>query len=164
MRQDFSIYADHRELIGVRELKLTTGELANASDSYVKISIPKKNPFKEGIPHVKVTNKFAAARRNDGGRMHDRGPISRQQTTDSDTGRRKSRAIRNELSDCNRRGAFTRVHNAAYPGTCSARRIARAIYDRRCGLRPEARLSGFLPDGRRQLHGVRRSDLLSPTA
>ena len=74
---------------------------------------------------------------------------------------REPRAIRNELSRRNRRGAFTRAHTAAYPGTPNTGRITRAIYDRRCGLRPAASLSGFLSDGGRQLHGVRRSDLVS---
>ena len=39
--------------------------------------------------------------------------------------------------------------------------IQRAIYDRRYGLRPTARLSGFLRDAGRQLHGACRRDAVS---
>src|SRR5215510_2580742 len=121
-------------------------------------------PLKEEIPYVKVTDDLMAPRRTDGGGMHDRVPISRQQTTDSDTGRRKPRSIRNELSECKGRSALARAHTAPYPGTLGPGRITRAIHDRRRGLRAAAGLSGFLPDGRRQLHGVRRSDLVSEIA
>ena len=86
--------------------------------------------------------------------------LASRQPTAIEVGR-EPRAIRNELSRRNRRGAFTRAHAAAYPGTPNTGRITRAIYDRRCGLRPTASLSGFLSDGWRQLHGVRRSDLVS---
>src|SRR5262249_29385212 len=118
-------------------------------------------PLKEEIPYVKVTDDFMAPRRSNGDRMHDRGPISRQQTTDSDTSRRKPRSIRNELSECKGRGGLARAHAAPYPRTVSPGRIPRLIYDRRCRLWTAAGLSGSLPDGRRQLHGVRRSDFVS---
>src|SRR5262249_25820599 len=98
-------------------------------------------PLKEEIPYVKVTDDFMAPRRSNGGGMHDRGPISRQQTTDSDTSRRKPRSIRNELSECKGRGALARAHTAPYPGTRGPGRITRAIYDRRRGLRAAAGLS-----------------------
>jgi hypothetical protein len=96
------------------------------------------------------------------GWMHDRVPISRQQTTDRDASGREPRAIRNELSKRNRRDAFAGVYTGR-PDADRASRIQRAVYDRRYGLRPTARLSGFLFDGGRQLHGVRRSDLVSET-
>ena len=120
----------------------------------------KKHKRRE-ITYVKVINNLGAhgvARRRG---MHDRGSISRQQTTDSNTVGREPWAIRNELSKRDRRGAFARVHAARYPGTVSPGRITRTIYDRRCGLWPAAGLSGLLSDGRRQLHGARRPYLLS---
>ena len=95
--------------------------------------------------------------------LYDAGPISRQQTTDSDTSCRDPRAIRNELSKRNRAGAFARGDTARSPGTDSAGRRTRTIYDRRCGLRPAAGLSGFLSDEGRQLHSTRRSHELSVT-
>src|SRR5215475_7524051 len=104
-----------------------------------------------------------APRRTDGGGMHDRVPISRQQTTHSDASGRESRAIRNELSERNRRGAFAGV----YPGRPDADRtgrIQRAFYDRRYGLRPTARLSGLLRDESRRLHAARRWDAVSAIA
>src|SRR5262249_59998087 len=84
-----------------------------------------------------------------GGRMQDRGPISRQQTTHSDASGRESWAIRNELSERNRRDAFAGV----YPGRSDADRtgrIQRAIHHWRYGLRPTARLSGLLRDETRR--------------
>src|SRR5215475_16009515 len=156
--QLFCLYADHRWLIRPRELRLTICERTTPPQ------IDAKKPLKEEIPYVKVTDDLMAPRRTDSGGMHDRGPISRQQTTDSDTGCRKPRAIRNELSECKGRGALARAHTAPYPGTLGPGRITRAIHDRRCRLRATAGLSGFLPDGRRQLHGVRRSDLVSEIA
>src|SRR5215510_4810634 len=156
--QLFCLYADHRWLIRPCELRLTICERATPPQ------IDVKKPRKEEISYVKVTGNLMVSRRTNGGRMHDRGPISRQQTTDSVTSGRKPRSIRNELSDCNRRGALARAHTAPYPGTPSPGRIPRAIHDRRCRLRAAAGLSGFLPDGRGQLHGVRRSDLVSEIA
>ena len=95
-----------------------------------------------------------------GGRMYDRGPISRQPTTDSDGSGRKPRAIRNELSKRNRRDAFTGVCPGR-PDADRTGRIQRAIYGRRYGLRPTARLSGFLRDEGRRLHAARRWDAVS---
>jgi hypothetical protein len=115
------------------------------------------------IMYVKVINNLGADRRTGRGGVHEPGPISRQQTTDSDTSCRDPRAIRNELSKRNRAGAFARGDTARSPGTDSAGRRTRTIYDRRCGLRPAAGLSGFLSDGWRQLHGAGRSDLVSET-
>jgi hypothetical protein len=105
---------------------------------------------------------FDALRCTNGGWMHDRVPISRQQTTDRDGSGREPRAIRNELSKRNRRDTFAGVYTGR-PDADRTSRIQRAVYDRRYGLRPTARLSGFLCDGRRQLHGDRRSDLVSET-
>ena len=48
--------------------------------------------------------------------LYEPGPISRQQTTDSDTGGRDPRAIRNELSERNRTGAFAEVTQPAIQG------------------------------------------------
>ena len=155
--QLFCLYADHQWLIRALEHRLTIRALTPPH-------VNAKSQLKEEIPYVKVTDDLMAPRRTDGGGMHDRVPISRQQTTDSDTGRRKPRSIRNELSECKGRGALARAHTAPYPGTRGPGRITRAIYDRRCRLRATAGLSGFLPDGRRQLHGVRRSDLVSEIA
>ena len=89
--------------------------------------------------------------------LYEPGPISRQQTTDSDTGGRQSRTIRNELSERNRTGAFARGHTTGHPGTLPAGRRTRSVYDRRCGLRPTASLSSLLSRRGRQLHGARRS-------
>src|SRR5215475_7756932 len=103
---------------------------------------------------------FDALHCTNGGRMHDRVPISRQQTTNSDASGRESRAIRNELSERNRRGAFPGV----YPGRPDADRtgwIQRAIHHWRYGLRPTARLSGLLRDETRRLHAARRRDAVS---
>jgi hypothetical protein len=106
------------------------------------------------------TQIFDAVRRPNGGRMHDRGPISRQQTTHSDASGREPRTIRNELSERNRRNAFAGVYTGR-PDADRTNWVQRAIYDRRCGLRPTARLSSFLRDAGRQLHGTGRSDELS---
>src|SRR6059036_177542 len=86
---------------------------------------------------------FDAHRYTNGGWMHDRVPISRQQTTDRDASGREPRAIRNELSKRHRRSAFAGVYTDR-PGADRASRIQRAIYDRRYGLRPTPCLSGFL--------------------
>ena len=108
------------------------------------------------------TQIFDAVRRPNDSRMYDRGPISRQQTTHSDASGREPRAIRNELSKRNRRDAFAGVYTGRPDADCTSG-IQRAVYDRRYGLRPTARLSGFLFDGGRQLHGARRSHELSVT-
>src|SRR5215510_4226815 len=80
-------------------------------------------------------------------RLHDRGPISRQQTANSDGSSRESRAIRNEVPKCNRRDAFAGVYPGR-PGADRTSRIQRTIYHRRYGLWPTARLSGLLRDER----------------
>src|SRR5215510_9226409 len=49
---------------------------------------------------------FDALYCTNGGRMHDRGPISRQQTANSNASGREPWAIRNELSKRNRRSDF----------------------------------------------------------
>ena len=103
---------------------------------------------------------FDALRYTNGGWMHDRVPISRQQTTDRDASGREPRAIRNELSKRNRRGAFAGVYTGR-PDADRTGRIQRAIYGRRYGLRPTARLSGFLRDAGRQLHGACRRNAVS---
>src|SRR4030095_3293260 len=103
------------------------------------------------------TQIFDAVPRPRDSRMYDRGPISRQQTTHSDASGREPRAIRNEMSQRNRRDAFAGV----YPGRPDADRTGRiqpAIYGGRYGLRRTASLSGFLRDAGRQLHAARRSD------
>ena len=105
---------------------------------------------------------FDALRCTNGGWMHYRVPISRQQTTDRDASGREPRAIRNELSKRKRRDAFAGVYTGRPDADCTSG-IQRAVYDRRYGLRPTARLSGFLFDGGRQLHGARRSHELSVT-
>jgi hypothetical protein len=105
---------------------------------------------------------FDALCYTNGGWMHDRVPISRQQTTDRDGSGRKPRAIRNELSKRNRRDAFAGVYTGR-PDADPTGRIQRAIYDRRFGLRSTASLSGFLRDEGRRLHAARRSDQVSET-
>lgn len=121
-------------------------------------------PRKRGVVFVRGADAesqiFAVLRCTNDGRMYDRGPISRQQTTDSDGSGRKPRAIRNELSRRNRRDAFTGVYTGR-PDADPTDRIQRAIYDRRYGLRPTARLSGFLRDEGRRLHAPRRWDAVS---
>ena len=154
--QLFCLYADHQWLIRAPERRLTIRALTPPH-------VDARSHSRRKSPYVKVTDDLMAPRRTGGGGMHDRVPISRQQTTDSDTSGRKPWSIRNELSECKGRGALARAHTAPYPGTLSAGRITRAIYDRRCGLRPTASLSGFLSHRRRQLHGARRSDLVSET-
>ena len=96
-----------------------------------------------------------ALRCSNGGGVHDREPISRQQTTHSDASGREPRTIRNELSERNRRDAFAGVYTGR-PDADRTNWIQRVIYDRRFGLRPTARLSSFLRDAGRQLHGTGR--------
>ena len=104
-----------------------------------RLRLMPKKPLKEEIPYAKSpTILWAYLAALTASRMHDRVPISRQQTTDSNTVGRHPRPIRNELSERNRRGAFARGHPACSPGTHSAGRRTRAIYDRRGGLRPAA--------------------------
>jgi hypothetical protein len=118
---------------------------------------------REENTRVKATNNLDAFHaRRDG--MYEPGAISRQQTTDSDTDGRHPRAIRNELSECNRTGAFARGHTARYPGTDSAGRRTGSVHCRRCWLRSTESLSGFMSDGGRQLHGARRSHAVSETS
>jgi hypothetical protein len=105
---------------------------------------------------------FDALRCTNGGWMHDRVAISRQQTTDGDGSGCEPRAIRNELSKCHRRDAFAGIYPGR-PDADRASRIQRTIYDRRFGLWPAARLSSFLCDGGRQLHGARRRRAVSVT-
>ena len=106
---------------------------------------------------------FDALHCTNSGRVHDRVPISREQTTHSNASGRESWAIRNEMFERNRRGAFAGV----YPGRPDADRtgrIQRTIYHRRYGLRPTARLSGLLRDETRRLHAARRRDAVSVIA
>ena len=110
----------------------------------------------EETEYVKVISNRAVDRRTGRMGLYEPGAISRQQTTDGDTSGREPRAIRNELSQRNRTGAFTRSHTAGFPGTGCARGGTRPVYDWRRGLRSTARLSSFLSDGGRQLHGAGR--------
>jgi hypothetical protein len=87
--------------------------------------------------------------------MHDRVPISRQQTTNRDGSGREPREIRNELSKRYWRNAFAGVYTGRSDAD-RAGRIQRAIYVRCYGLRATARLSSFLSDEGRRLHAARR--------
>jgi hypothetical protein len=118
---------------------------------------PTLDPRLKEVTYVKVTNNLRAHYFAGLDWLYEPGPISRQQTTDSDTGGREPWTIRNELSERNRTGAFARGHTTGHPGTLPAGRRTGPFYDRRRRLRPTASLSSLLSRGRRQLHCARRS-------
>jgi hypothetical protein len=122
---------------------------------------PTLDPRLKEVTYVTVIHKLRAHYFPGLHWLHEPGPISRQQTTDSDTGGRDPWTIRNELSERNRTGAFARGHTTGHPGTLPAGRRTRSVYDRCCGLRPTARLSSLLSRRGRQLHRARKRDEMS---
>src|SRR4030095_1198364 len=119
---------------------------------------PTLDPHLKEITYVKVIHNLRAHYFAGLDWLYEPGPISCQQTTDSDTGGRDPWTIRNELSKRNRTGAFARDDTTGHSGTLPAGRRTRSVYDRRCGLRPTASLSSLLSRRGRQLHCARRSN------